>query len=323
MTDQIDLESRVFGDADHPQRPQRQLPRRRAKHPSGRDRLNPSLWDALATDPMLPLPEDSRAAQIRNLRNPMRNRTKPVLKIVCLVLIPVVTFAKRLFAPKSTSPTALDWIVPRFLDRFCSDESVDYLLRHLAIESQLINFVAVNCGADDVATVDLEPSSSSDLGQPIHGLNAVVLHDANIFNFVIDLGESETADLTAKDWDELDFSMLDLPEFRTRNPKVRRWAELDLESTLYLTILLLAIFMDHPTAERAANSFQLDEPLLGAIAELTGDPVFRTWTPVKFTNWLGFTGDPARDLHWHTIVNEYAHTRLRQMAAVVDGREMP
>jgi hypothetical protein len=45
--------------------------------------------------------------------------------------------------------------------------------------------------------------------------------------------------------------------------------------------------------------------------------VFRTWAPVKFTNWVGMTGDVGRDLHWHFVVTEYAHTRLCRLRDAV------
>ena len=81
-----------------------------------------------------------------------------------------------------------------------------------------------------------------------------------------------------------------------------------------LAILVLAFFLDKFTAERAVNSFQLDETLLASIANLTGDPTFRTWAPNKFGNWFGWSNDIARDFHWHMVVTEYAHTRLQWIA---------
>jgi hypothetical protein len=62
------------------------------------------------------------------------------------------------------------------------------------------------------------------------------------------------------------------------------------------------------------NSFQLDESLCASLANLTGDPTFRTWNPAKFGNWLGHSDDIGRDLYWHIACNEYAHERLRWMA---------
>jgi hypothetical protein len=214
------------------------------------------------------------------------------------------------------SERALNWMGPRFLRRFASPEALEYVLRHFVIESNLINFVARNSAADDVLEVSLRPTSADGLGDD-GGVNAVVRHDANIFNLVIDLGESHTADVTrTRASHELDFSMLKIPDFDLE-PGVRRWINLDLESTLHVTVAALALFMDGATAERAVNSFQLDESMLACIASMTGDPDFRTWTPVKFPNWLGMTNNVGRDLHWHLIVNEYAHERLCRMAGGV------
>jgi hypothetical protein len=174
-----------------------------------------------------------------------------------------------------------------------------------------------------VHEVDLHPVRAADVAEHLGAdgsrQNAVVRHDANIFNLVIDLGESATADVhTPRPLDQLDFSMLAIPELDLE-PGARRVMNLDLESALHITVATLAVFMDGPTAERAVNSFQLDESLLASVANLTGDPTFRTWTPIKFGNWLGRTGDVGRDLHWHILVNEYAHTRLTWMAAAIDG----
>jgi hypothetical protein len=274
---------------------------------AARDRDNPSIWEALAVDPTMPIPADSRAVQIRNLRRGSRRHLRPVLSVVCRLMI-VVTLGIKRIGPlqRLGSERVLNWLGPRFLRRCCSPETLETVLRHFVIESQLINVVARNSGAEDVATVALMPIRAADIADD-HGLNAVIRHDANIFNLVIDLGHSVDADLSARD--QLDLSGLDVPAFDL-DPDVRRWINLDLESALEVMCVALALFMDFPTAERAINSFQLDESLLAAVSDLTGDPVYRTWAPVKFPNWLGTSGRVARDLHWHMIVNEYAHTRL-------------
>ena len=274
-----------------------------------RDRDNPTIWEALAVDPMLSVPAASRAIQIRNLHRWTRRHLRPVLSLVCRIVIAVMLTIKRVRPFQGIgSERALNWMGPRFLRRFCSPETLETILRHFVIESQLINVVARNSGGTGVETVDLLPTSAGEISDH-RGLNAVVRHDANIFNLVIDLGLAPDTDLSARPSTELDLTGLDVPTFDL-DPDVRRWINLDLESALEIMCAALAIFMDFPTAERAINSFQLDESLLAALSELTGDATFRTWAPVKFPNWLGTTGRVARDLHWHIIVNEYAHTRL-------------
>lgn len=268
----------------------------------------------MRVDPTLHVPLDSREIQMRDQQRWTRHFIRPVIRIIAMTVIYVTLFLKRLVPFKLGSEGVLNWLGPRFMRRWASPEALALVLRHFVIESNLINFVVRNAGGDDVHEVSLHPTRADDLADD-HGLNAVARHDANIFNLFIDLGESATADIdTTRPRAELDFSMLTIPLFDLE-PEKRRWIKLDLETALHITVAALALFMDGATAERAVNSFQLDESLLACIANLTGDGIFRTWTPVKFPNWLGMTNNVGRDLHWHMIVNEYAHERLCRLAA--------
>jgi hypothetical protein len=62
------------------------------------------------------------------------------------------------------------------------------------------------------------------------------------------------------------------------------------------------------------NSFRLDEGICAMLAGLTGDPIFKTWTPVPVPAWIGGSRDVPRELFWHAAVCEHAHTRLEQLA---------
>ena len=284
-----------------------------------RDRVNPSMYEAMAVDPNLHVDPDALRRQVRNADTMYRRHARPLVRWVCRVLIALTVMVKRVIPFKLGSERALNWLGPRFVLHWCSPDTMHYLIRHFIVETNLVNFVARNCGADDVLEVNLSPTTAWEFGEHVDTdgsrLNIVARHDANIYNLVIDLGESPTADVhTPRPWNELDFSMLEVPEVDLA-PDVKRWMNLDLESALYISLLTFAVLFDKETAERAVNSFQLDETLLASMAYLTGDPTFRTWAPVKFGNWLGWSNDIGRDFHWHMIVNEYAHTRLQWIAA--------
>jgi hypothetical protein len=279
-----------------------------------RDRNNPSIWEAMSVDPNLHVPADSLALQVLNNQRWSRRHLYEVVRLITMTTIRGTFIVKRAVPVPLGSQAALNWIAPRFIRRFGSPETLEFVLRHLAIETNLINFVARNSGATDVEEVTLMPTDANGLGDD-NGLNAIARHDANIFNLVIDLGESETADVhTQRPLDEIDFSMLEIPEFDLERDAFRVM-NLDVSISTQLTVMVLALLMDFKTAERAVNSFQLDESLLSSIANITGDPVFRTWLPqaTRFGTWLGRTNDVGRDLHWHMIANEYAHTRLQWM----------
>ena len=176
-----------------------------------RDRNNPTIWEAMRVDPTLHVPFDSREIQMRDQQRWTRYFVRPVIRVVAMVVIHLALFLKRLVPFKLGSEGVLNWLGPRFMRRCASPEALALVLRHFVVESNLINFVARNSGADDVAEVSLRPVRAQDLADD-HGLNAVVRHDANIFNLVIDLGESPTADITTtRPAADLDFSMLTIP----------------------------------------------------------------------------------------------------------------
>ena len=120
--------------------------------------------------------------------------------------------------------------------------------------------------------------------------------------------------LQRKEPTTLDYSMLRVPQLQVEAHR-RRWIRLDIETGLYFMIIPFALFTTEDEYERAVNSFQLDESLLAMIATLTGDMVFRTWTPLKFTPFLRLPWDVPRDLFWHSCVSEYAHERLCRIEA--------
>jgi len=277
-----------------------------------RDRNNPTIWEAMAVDPTLHVTPESRIAQVLNNQRWSRRYAYELVRLATMTTIRGVFIVKPLLPIPVGSQAALNWLGPRFLRRFGSPETLEFVLRHLVIETNLINFVARNCGAADVEEVSLRPTNADGIGDD-NGMNAIARHDANIFNLVIDLGESPTADVhSRRPLDEIDFSMLEIPEFDLETD-VFRVMNLDTSIATQITVAVLALLMDYDTAERAVNSFQLDESLLGSIANITGDPVFRTFVPqaTRFGTWLGRTNDVGRDLHWHMLANEYAHTRLQ------------
>lgn len=283
---------------------------------AGMDRENPCLFEAISRDPTLLITPESKADQVRDLQRWTRYWLFPVLRFSVVILVRLIVLVKRLLPFQFASEKMLNLFGVFFLERVLSPEAERFVLRHFCIESGLINFIARNSGAKegDVEIVDLLPSSYKDVGE-WRGQNAIVRHDRNLFNLFIDLGTAPGVDVAnVRPLADLDFRDITIPNV-VSSPERRKIINLDLHSSMYLTVVALALFLDEKTAERAVNSFQFDEGLTTCIANLTGDHVFRTWTPLRFATWLGSpTHDAARDLHWHMLVNEYSHTRLLQLA---------
>lgn len=273
--------------------------------PRARDRSNPDMFEALRVNPGIGVDPMALAAAIPDLRRWTRRYLKPTAKLFSLLAVTLIVICKRVLPFQFRAHGLIDVLCIWFMRRFVSNEAVTSLIRHFVIETNLINFVAQNCGDPEVQAATLKPSALAQMGD-----HAVIQHDINIYNLILDLGYSPTANLKKRrSLAALDYSMLSVPHIDTE-PNRRRWLQLDIETALYLMNIPFCLFTTEDEYERAVNSFQLDETLLGFLADVTGDPVFRTWTPLRFPAWLNIARDVPRDLYWHAIVNELAHTRL-------------
>jgi hypothetical protein len=102
--------------------------------------------------------------------------------------------------------------------------------------------------------------------------------------------------------------MLEVPPVEATGQ--RRWLRLDLESGLSCMNIAFALLTTNLEYQRAVHSLQLDESLLGCIAELTGDEAFRAWRPVGYALIVHTNRDVPRYLYGHAVVHEYIHGRL-------------
>jgi hypothetical protein len=284
-----------------------------------RDRGDPDPWDTMLADPTLEVDKAALELAVKDMRRWTRKYLKPTVRLVSLFCVWAIVTLKRLLPFQFRAHGLIDVLCLWFSRRFVSVEAMTQLIRHFVVETKLINFVIDNSGASDIERCDLVPVT-----MPAMAERTVIRHDLNIYNFILDLGNSVDADvLSARPLEELDFQAVGVPHIDVE-PERRRWINLDIETGLYLMNIPFCLFTTEAEYERAVNSFQLDESLLGYLANLTGDPVFRTWVPNKFIPWLGINRDVPRDLYWHAIVNEYAHTRLQRMAeAKAAGRSWP
>jgi hypothetical protein len=190
-------------------------------------------------------------------------------------------------------------------------------MRHFVIETNLLCFLAKNArpgmNNDDGAIEEptLRPRSCADLGD-----RAVIRHDLNVYNLLHDLGTTPGVDVrTPRPLHTLDVSMLDTGPIEGddgRDPH-RRFLNLDIETSLYLMNIPFCLFTTTDEYERGVNSFQLDQSLCAAIAGITGDPTFLSWTPLKFAVYVTTWRDVPRDLYWHAAVDELAHARLKRI----------
>jgi hypothetical protein len=285
-----------------------------------RDRNRPALLDTIARDRGVPLTPDVATLVSRDMDRWSWRYVHPIVAPLTNAIVAVLIVLKRLFPLQLSNHDLIDRLGIWFLRRFISVEGNILLIRHFVVESNLLNFVAANCGRSGIELVTLRPLSARELGG-----HAVIRHDINIYNVMLDLAEAQetTGPLAQRPLSALDFSMLDIPAI-DGGAADDKWLSLDLATGLCAMNVLFCLFTTLPEYERAVNSFQLDESLLGYIAEITGDPVFRSWPPKRFLAGPHLFRNTPRELSWHAIVNEFAHGRLLQMRdALQAGRGWP
>jgi len=274
-----------------------------------RNRQNPNLYEAFLYAPNLCVADSDQVRQNRDLRRLSRRYLYPLIRVVSIPIIKIIIAIKRLI-PKLGSEWALNKLGVWFIKRMLSPEAGYYFIQHFHIESNIINFISSNCDSDNIEKVALYPRTIDDLGEHL-GVNAILQHDINLYNAVLDIGLSKHP-IYGQNQKNLDYSMLIMHDIEVDEEK-DRIVNLDMDSGLYIMAIFMALFFTDKQIELAITSLQFDESLLVTLAKLTGSNRFLTWTPMKFTNWLGYTSDPVRDLRWHMMTLEYAHNHLLQL----------
>ena len=261
------------------------------------DRPGPGIFDALQGDPSLYFDRGALKLLERDQAGFSHRFLRPFFRVGSRLLVAAIVFIKRLLPFEFSNHDLLDRLGVWFLSRFVSSQGGLLLLRHFIVETNVIAFIARNTGLTEPT---LRPTSLDQLTD-----NAVVVHDLNVYELLAGL---EGKDLYHRGTWPLDYSMLEVPPIEAIGH--RRWLKLDLESGLSCMNIAFALLTTNLEYQRAIHSLQLDESLLGCIAELTGDEAFRAWRPVGYALIVHTNRDVPRYLYGHAVVHEYIHARL-------------
>jgi hypothetical protein len=262
------------------------------------------MSDVLLQDSRRPVSDTERVLASRDLARWSHRALLPFARALSLAMVALIRLCKRLLPFQFRWHRGIDVLCVWFIRHFVSADAAELLARHFIVETNLLAFIAGNCGKD-VSEPTLRPSTIAALGN-----HAVIDHDIAVYTLVSDVALAGADVVTPRD--ALDFRALEVPVINAERGR-NRWLELDVESSLYLMNIPFCLFTTEAEYERAVNSFQLDEDIGAMLAGLTGDPIFRTWTPVPVSAWIAGCRDVPRELFWHAAVCEYAHTRLEQL----------
>jgi len=278
-----------------------------------RNRRSPTFEEAVIADPHLKLSARERAIYIQDFSSKSSRYLLPIVRILCLVLIHGIRFVKRYIPFTLSSHFLLNKLGVFFMGKLISKEGREYIIKHFLYESALINFVVDNVDSDQVHKVDLFPTKISELGN-VEGVNAIMQHDINIYNHIIDTGQdteflkklSRQIPLAT-----IDFSALDIPEAEI-NEEYDPWYCLDLDTGAYIMIVFLFLYISDEEGQRAALSLQFDESLMASLSKITGDAYFNHLCPIKYTNWHRYHLDPVKDLRFHMMTVDYSFNMLME-----------
>ncbi len=171
--------------------------------PAQRDREDPSIADVLRFDPTLPFSDEVRDLAARDLARWSHRAVLPVACMVSLAAVACIRFIKRVVPFQLSWHRGIDVLCVWFLRRFVSADAGELLARHFIVETNLLAFIAHNCGAP-VAAPDLRPRTLAELGD-----GAVMTHDISVYNLIVDVGIARADVRTRRS--ALEFSALVVP----------------------------------------------------------------------------------------------------------------
>jgi hypothetical protein len=270
----------------------------------------PSVWTAILTDPTVPFDRDTLRLVVADQRRPSRRWLYPMVRPLSRLAVALIRVGKRVLPVHFSAHSTMDRLCVWFLRRFVSPTAGALLIRHFLVETNLLNFVVRNAAPPGLDEVTLRPTTLAELGD-----SAVIEHDLNVYHVLIALGlAGRPVPRPVSAPDVLDFSMLTVPPVDA-SPGTRRFLRLDIQTALCLMNIPFALCLTEEEYRRAVHSLRLDDSLFTILADLTGDPTFLRWrtgTPVVRVD---STLDVPRAVYEHAVVCEYAHERLRQLAA--------
>jgi len=268
------------------------------------NRRDPDPFAALFLDQSAPLDEGAKAALLNGLRSPMRQFILPIVRPLARMTI-VLNQILKVFIPNLfTSSKILHLTIYWGLRFFVSPEANWLILRHFILGSEVLKFIRDNTPGANFPMQPLRPKGLAAVKDDLF-----LVHDLNLFNFVIDLNRHLRA--TGQDIGppaKVDFSAItDGPLDIERMPR-GIFNVIDLETAIEIYTPMYQILLTDSDFWRATNSLQLDETIGVYCAKILGAES-RMWavnnkhplvplTTLRAGNRLMLHGLSTEQLHW-------------------------
>ena len=230
---------------------------------------DPDPWLALFLDCNSFIDTNAKAALLKGNASWSRRFLFPLVFPVARLFIAVIKLLRVVFAKWPQSCRLLHLSIYYGLKWFVTPEANTLILRHFNIGTENLQFIADNVpGLKMTTTKPLRPKTLEDLID-----DTFLIHDLNIFNFVIELNQYLQANqLTLQPPDKLNFNALTQGDFGIA-PMPAKWHNcIDLHTAIEVYTPLYALFLTDADFWRASNSLQLDQTIALYMAKLLNRP---------------------------------------------------
>jgi hypothetical protein len=261
-------------------------------------RSDPSMWEAIYSDPSVPLDRAVARQIIDDQRRLSRRWLYPIARIFSRVTVAIISVFKRVLPFRWMPLGLMDFLCVWFLRRFVSPDAVDLLIRHFVVETNLVNFIIRNTPVK-MDPVTLRPEKLSGLGD-----HAVVEHDVNVYDVLIAL---DPVPLSKPK--KLNFAQLDIPPLDAERHR-HRFMRLDIQTALCFMNIPFSMALTLEEYRRAVHSMRFDDSFLEILSIITDDPMFRHWKIGGLSLWMDSNVDVPHMVYRHALICEYAHAHL-------------
>ncbi|MCR9214406.1 MAG: hypothetical protein NXI13_11870 [Proteobacteria bacterium] len=229
---------------------------------------NPDPWIALQMDQSLPMDERAKAALLRGQKSRSRRMLLPLIRPLARAGIVIVQLLRLFLPSKIQSSLVLHKTIYWGLKYFVSPDANWLILRHFNIGTEILGFIADNIGPTEISsTKALRPINLKDLST-----DTFLVHDLNVFNFVIELNSKTDLSLAASHTGKkVDYSSISDGAFDFEELPDKWHNFLDLQTAIEIYTPLYALFLSDQDFWRASNSLQLDETMAIYVARIFGD----------------------------------------------------
>ena len=273
------------------------------------DERDPSPWLALYLDQSTPLPDEVKAAWLRDSSSRSRQWLLPFLRPLARASIILIQIFKALVPGNWAHSRLLHRLLAFSMNRFVSPEANWFILRHFHLGSQILAFVAANAPTP-VSTTPLAPENIDAIKDELF-----LKHDLNLFNFVIRLNTAlRAAGQRLQPVARPDFSMVQEPPLRLEDMPRGRLNILDLQSAIEVYTPVYQLLLTDHDFWRASNSLQLDETVAIYVATILNTPEHLVMLNNKHPLVPLSTLKAGHRLVLHGLSTEMLHCLLMRMA---------